>query len=99
MFQIFKSHLRVIGTEKWNRVMTVSVGYPGFGTRHSLVPYMTINDVLFKDIEPIISLDFIHCSSSFINAQDNLRQSDWMKVGHVECRGRAVQLTGLKFWC
>ena len=25
----FKGRLRVIGTEKWNRVMTVSVGYPG----------------------------------------------------------------------
>ena len=25
---IFKSRLRVIGTEKWNRVMTVLVGYP-----------------------------------------------------------------------
>ena len=26
---ILRSRLRVIGTEKWNRVMTVSVGYPG----------------------------------------------------------------------
>ena len=22
-------HIRVIGTEKWNRVMNISVGYPG----------------------------------------------------------------------
>ena len=29
---IFKSRLRVIGTEKWNRVMTVSVGYPSIRT-------------------------------------------------------------------
>ena len=27
--EIFKSRLRVIGTEKWNRVLTVLVEYPG----------------------------------------------------------------------
>ena len=26
--KIFKSHLRVIGTEKWNQAMTVSIRYP-----------------------------------------------------------------------
>ena len=35
--RILRSHLRVIGTEKWNRVMTVLAGYPGYPAQPEVV--------------------------------------------------------------